>query len=160
MQIFDKIEFAELCKGVRCVDLDERFQTHIYLQNLASIQPRTSPLKFAMAAPLVREAKAEAKALPASRRPDRDLLHESEGAGKRTTGLVLEAVSKPNFARKYALESSRRDLHNALLRTVLEFEVEKSGEKRTLAQKQPLEKMHSLHRSNGISNHKIFVKIW
>ena len=29
------------CKGVHCVDLDESFQTHIYLQNLASIQPRT-----------------------------------------------------------------------------------------------------------------------
>ena len=36
----------ELCKGVHCGDLDESFQTHIYLQNLASIQPRTSPLKF------------------------------------------------------------------------------------------------------------------
>ena len=36
------------CKGVHCVDLGESFQTHIYLQNLASIQPRTSPLKFAM----------------------------------------------------------------------------------------------------------------
>ena len=35
----------ELCKGVHCVDLDESFQTHIYLQNLASLQPRTSPLK-------------------------------------------------------------------------------------------------------------------
>ena len=32
---------------VHCVDLGESFQTHIYLQNLASIQPRTSPLKFA-----------------------------------------------------------------------------------------------------------------
>ena len=37
----------ELCKGVHCVDLGESFQTHIYLQNLASIQPRTSPVKFA-----------------------------------------------------------------------------------------------------------------
>ena len=26
----------------------------------------------------------------------------------------FSAVSKPNFASKYALESSRRDLHNAL----------------------------------------------
>ena len=42
-----KIEIAELCKGVHCVDLGESFQKHIYLQNLASIQPRTSPLKFA-----------------------------------------------------------------------------------------------------------------
>ena len=35
------------CKGVHCIDLGESFQTHIYLQNLASIQPRTSRLKFA-----------------------------------------------------------------------------------------------------------------
>ena len=30
------------CKGVHCVDLGESFQTHIYLQNFVSIQPRTS----------------------------------------------------------------------------------------------------------------------
>ena len=40
-----KFEIAELCKGVHCVDLGESFQTHIFLQNLASLQPRTSPLK-------------------------------------------------------------------------------------------------------------------
>ena len=39
--------FQKRCKGVHCVDLGESFQTHIYLQNLASIQPRTRPLKFA-----------------------------------------------------------------------------------------------------------------
>ena len=32
---------------MHCVDLGESFSTHIYLQNLASIQPRTSPPKFA-----------------------------------------------------------------------------------------------------------------
>ena len=37
----------ERCKGVHCVDLGERFLTRIYLQKMASIQPRTSPLKFA-----------------------------------------------------------------------------------------------------------------
>ena len=37
----------EQCKGVNFVDLVESFQKHIYLQNLASIQPRTSPVKFA-----------------------------------------------------------------------------------------------------------------
>ena len=37
----------DLCKGVHCVDLDESFPTSIYLQNLASIPPRTSPVKFA-----------------------------------------------------------------------------------------------------------------
>ena len=34
------------CKGVHCVDLGESCPTHIYLQSLASIQPRTSPNKF------------------------------------------------------------------------------------------------------------------
>ena len=34
-------------------------------------------------------------------------------------GLVREAVSKRNFSSKYAFESSRRDLHNALLCTAL-----------------------------------------
>ena len=37
-----KNEITELCKGVHCVDLGESYQTHIFLQNLASIQPRTS----------------------------------------------------------------------------------------------------------------------
>ena len=46
--VFDKTkEIAEMCKGVHSVDLGESFQTHIYLQNLASIQPRTSPATFA-----------------------------------------------------------------------------------------------------------------
>ena len=42
----EKIEIRERCKGVHCVDLGESFPTNIYLQNLASIQPRTSLLKF------------------------------------------------------------------------------------------------------------------
>ena len=38
----------------------------------------------------------------------------------QTLGGSFSAVSKPNFARNYSLESSRRDLHNALLCTVFE----------------------------------------
>ena len=34
-------------KHVNLVDLVKSFPTNIYLQNLASIQPRTSPVKFA-----------------------------------------------------------------------------------------------------------------
>ena len=45
-----------------------------------------------------------------------DLYTES---GQTLQGSLL-AVSKPNFASKYSLESSRRDLHNALLCTVLQ----------------------------------------
>ena len=45
LAIFWKNVILELCKGVHCEDLGESFQTHIYLQKLASIQARTSPLK-------------------------------------------------------------------------------------------------------------------
>ena len=36
---------------MHCVDLGESFPTHIYLQKFASIQLRTSPLKFAASVP-------------------------------------------------------------------------------------------------------------
>ena len=39
--------FQKRCKGVHCVDLGEGFPTSIYLHSLASIQPRTSLVKFA-----------------------------------------------------------------------------------------------------------------
>ena len=45
--IWQKIESAELCKGVHCVDLGESLHAHYYMHNLASIKPRTSPIKFA-----------------------------------------------------------------------------------------------------------------
>ena len=44
--------------------------------------------------------------------------HRREGASRPLKGS-FSALAKPNFARKYALEISRRDLHNALLRTAL-----------------------------------------
>ena len=40
------------------------------------------------------------------------------GIGQTLQGS-FSAVSKPTFARKYSNESSRRDLHNALLCTAL-----------------------------------------
>ena len=49
----------EPCKGVHCVDIGESFPTHIYLQNLASIQPRTSPLNFAGTSARSRRAEAD-----------------------------------------------------------------------------------------------------
>ena len=38
----------EQCKGVHCVGLGESFPRHIFLQNLTSIQPITSLVKFAL----------------------------------------------------------------------------------------------------------------
>ena len=37
-----RFRIPKRCKGVHCVDLGESVPTSIYLQNLASIQPRTS----------------------------------------------------------------------------------------------------------------------
>ena len=64
--------------------------------------------------------------------PDWDLYTESGQTlqGSFSAGwLAGTAVSKPNFASKYSLESSRRDLHNALLCTALESIIEKWGKK-------------------------------
>ena len=47
----------------------------------------------------------------------------------QTSRGSFSAVSTPIFASKYSLESSRRDLHNALLCTVLESTGEKWGKK-------------------------------
>ena len=45
LYFLQKVEISEACKRVHCVDLEESFQTHIYLQNFVSIQPRTAPLQ-------------------------------------------------------------------------------------------------------------------
>ena len=45
MQIFGGLVLEP--KYANLVELEKCCQTHIFLQNLASIQPRTSPLKFA-----------------------------------------------------------------------------------------------------------------
>ena len=99
---------------MHCVDLGASFPTHIYLQNLASIQPRTSPLKFAGSRRPPRAAgwTAERKLM----RLLRDARLSCHGIRQTLEGS-FSAVSKPNFASKYAFESSRRDLHNALLCT-------------------------------------------
>ena len=52
-----------------------------------------------------------------------DEVEENLGDLYAESGQTLQgsfsAVSNPNFASKYSLESSRGDLHNALLCTVL-----------------------------------------
>ena len=58
-------------------------------------------------------------------------VHRNLGDLYTESGQTLQgsfsAVSTPIFASKYALESSRRDLHNALLCTVLESNPKKRG---------------------------------
>ena len=128
----------ELCKGVHCVDLDESFQTHIYLQNLASIQPRTSPVKFAHLAEksgkslkvryrtfqlrssprFVEEPKTiKEDAAPANvHAPVIEHAEQVAGRHGRRSLLAFRAskIGKLNFARKYAFDSisqALQDLH-------------------------------------------------
>ena len=54
--------------------------------------------------------------------------HRRHGIRQTLEGS-FSAVSRPNFASKYSLESSRRDLHNALLCTVLGIHNRKLGKK-------------------------------
>ena len=74
----------ELCKGVHCVDLGESFQTYIFLQNFASIQPRTSPIKFARSS----GAAANHRLGPAYREGvRREPAGDQPGEGGRQRGL-------------------------------------------------------------------------
>ena len=99
--------------------------TSIYFQNLASIQPRTSPLKFAgdpgghELGPHYSFAwyRAAARAGGKDDRAAQAATTHAVGSGKLEGSF--SSVWTPNFASKYALESSRRDLHDALLCTVL-----------------------------------------
>ena len=63
------------------------------------------------------------------RRTQMEHLGDLYAESGQTLRGSFSAVSKPNFASKYSLESSRRDLHNALLCTVLESTIENWGKK-------------------------------
>ena len=75
----------------------------------AHVTQRKHPRGHTAAAPLPR-ASAQYPGLRLGRR--RGMRQTLEGS--------FSAVSKPNFASKYAFESSRRDLHNAPLCTTLQ----------------------------------------
>ena len=75
-------------------------------KNVASIQPITSPVKF---------ARSSGEASPMSKEWSEYCIEFCP----QTSRGSFSAVSTPIFASKYALESSRRDLRNALLCTVL-----------------------------------------
>ena len=119
------------------VDLGESFRTHIYLQKLASIQPRTSPRKFGLPALMLlasiihkqhpprtisawwpascaiggpRPAAEKAR----SPRPWAKLANLQRKITNFFNSLAgsFSAVSKRNFARKYALGSIFQDLQD------------------------------------------------
>ena len=76
---------------MHCVDLGESFPPSIYLQNLASLQPRTSLAKFARS--------------PRTDRPGVHKLLDAHGAHKGDVEYKLDGVNKPYDAyKKYTLD--------------------------------------------------------
>ena len=103
-------------KHVNLVDLVKSFPTNIYLQNLASIQKRTSPIKFAHLAEKSEKGSisnlstkaAAAEPAPETRRADR-------GSQKGRAGS-LRAASRRS-ARKRPRQRAADDAHRVTQRT-------------------------------------------
>ena len=90
-----KIEIAELRKGVHCVDLGESFQTRIFLQNFVSIQPRTSPQKFAASCSASSASPPARPALPAAAAAASAAdLPEPSPVGRISVGGIVYSFSK------------------------------------------------------------------
>ena len=87
----------EKCKGVHCVDLGESFQTHIYLQNFVSIQPKTSPVKFAASRNLPHPAAFCAR---------RVLEGDEPGGDVKARRPDAEEIRPPSWARAPASRRS------------------------------------------------------
>ena len=109
------------------------FDCHLALALLVRITARVEPgahIPSEVSESLTPRLRAGQRA--AARRPWRSVILYAESG--QTSQSSFSAVSKPNSAMKYSLESSRRDLHKALLCTVLESNPknqENHGEKRT-----------------------------
>ena len=72
-----KIEIAELCKGVHCVDLGESFATYIYsilLANFGFDTAENGPLKFAASRRTAQRGAGRADRTQSVRPPESDLL--------------------------------------------------------------------------------------
>ena len=80
-------------KNVNLVDLAKSVPTNIFLQNFASIQKRTSPIKFSHLAE--KPGKGSISNHYMMFQPNEQTLEGS-----------FSPVSTPKFARKYSLESS------------------------------------------------------
>ena len=121
MAIFDEqIEIRERCRGVHCVDLGESFPTSIYLQNSASIQPRTSPSKVGgkystLFNRVLRPVVGGGRRGPRHARPERGCRRGSVGDPGARRRVYLADGGLPALhggpAALHARVERRRDLH-------------------------------------------------
>ena len=91
---------------MHCVDLGESFQTHIFLQNLASIQPRTSPVKFA------RPTDSRPPGNPPTRSAAQALFVDCLGDSGR---LLLVVASVASFGETFKAESKIQSTRETLI---------------------------------------------
>ena len=83
-------------QSVYCVDLGESVQTHIFLQNLVSIQPRTSPVKFARPP---YPSRAAASLLAAKGRPNSDRNRDERRAPFMGPGRERDRLDQGRIKR-------------------------------------------------------------
>ena len=108
---------------MHCVDLGESFQTHIFLQNFVSIQPRTSPVKFA-ASDSGKETLAALKRCPL-------LGHDTSLFSKLVLGCIetkfcnqiriLQQLSKPTKISDRFFAKSSKILQNWKFAKILQI---------------------------------------
>ena len=112
----------DIWRPVRCVAVNEENSSSF--SALLTFDQNSSKLAMPLEGRSRREEELHALRLARPRHGPRGRAEPSQRSPRRAVRQTLQgsfsAVSKPNFVSKDSLESSRRDLHNALLCTDLQ----------------------------------------
>ena len=90
-----KLELRVRCKEVHFVDFGESFPTQIYLQKSESIQPRTSPVKFARS-PCTDPPGGADDADPLVKEQETETNEETEKERPHDSACLLECIDAIN----------------------------------------------------------------
>ena len=97
---------------MHCVDLGESFPTSIYLQHLASIQPRTSLVKFARSPRTDRPGNSKELLADSLSKdlPSKDLSRASKDLSRASIAPTAPAMTATAFHAMLLADESYRDL--------------------------------------------------
>ena len=103
---------VQKCANLALVELEKCCQTHISLQNLVSIQPRTSPPKFCKIIILIYFVNFFSPAKPISSKVTKKQAHAaSQAADKgRNAAAAAGVVARHTKRREFLLSSAESDL--------------------------------------------------
>ena len=90
-------------KHVNLVDLVKSFPTNIYLQNLASIQKRTSPVKFAHLAEKSEKGSIPNLSIKVAERARSNLLQPHLQSSTPNLSAIAELGAPASLARAYVI---------------------------------------------------------